>query len=187
MEKVIIFSAPSGAGKSTLINHLLTRGLNLEFSISATSRPPRGGEQHGREYYFLTGEEFRQRVEAGDFLEWEEVYAGCCYGTLRSEVERVWGRGAILLFDVDVLGGMNLKKVFGERALAIFVRPPSLEVLRQRLTGRGTESPERVEQRLARAGYEMEFAGRFDAVIVNDDLPTALASAERVIREFLRE
>ncbi|MDR2131435.1 MAG: guanylate kinase [Odoribacteraceae bacterium] len=183
--KVIIFSAPSGSGKSTLINHLLTLDLHLEFSISATSRAPRGGERHGKEYYFLPTEEFRRRIDAGEFLEWEEVYAGCYYGTPRAEVERIWSGGATVLFDVDVVGGMNIKRVFNEQALAIFVQPPSVEALRQRLVARGTETPERIEQRLARAGYEMVFASQFDAVIVNDNLTRALAEAEQVVRDFL--
>jgi guanylate kinase len=185
--KVIIFSAPSGAGKGTLIAHLLSLELDLSFSISATSRPPRGEERDGREYYFLTAEEFRRRAEAGEFVEWEEVYAGRYYGTLRSEVERLWSRGSTVLFDVDVLGGMNLKQAFGERALAVFVQPPSLEVLRQRLTDRGTERPEEIERRLERAAYELGFASRFDTVIVNDDLQRAREEVERVVRDFSRE
>ena len=184
--KAIIFSAPSGAGKGTLINHLLTLRLGLEFSISATSRPPRGEERDGREYYFLSAGEFRRRVAAGEFVEWEEVYAGCYYGTLHAEVERLWGSGATVLFDVDVVGGLNIKRALDDRALALFVQPPSIDALRQRLVGRGTDSPGRIEQRLAKAGHEIAFANRFDAVIVNDDLPRALAEPERLVRDVLR-
>ncbi len=185
MGKVIIFSAPSGAGKSTIVNYLLDKGLGLEFSVSATCRQPRGKEQHGKEYYFFTQDEFRQRIEAGEFLEFEEVYPGCFYGTLNSEVERIWARGHTVLFDVDVVGGLNIKKKFGEQALSVFVQPPSVEVLRQRLIGRATDAPDKIEQRLAKAGYEMTFAGRFDTVIVNDRLEDALREAEEKVREFL--
>lgn len=185
MEKVIIFSAPSGAGKSTIVNYLLEKNLGLEFSVSATCRAPRGKEEHGREYYFFTVEEFRKRIEGGEFLEYEEVYPGCYYGTLQSEVERIWAEGHTVLFDVDVVGGVNIKKKFGSKALSIFVQPPSVETLRQRLIGRGTDSPDKIEQRVAKAEYEMGFAPQFDTIIVNDDLETALAEAERIVREFL--
>ena len=186
MKKVIILSGPRGAGKGTLARHLLSLSLPLSFSISATSRDPRGDERDGREYYFLTTDEFRRRAAAGEFLEWEEVYAGCLYGTLHSELDRLWALGDAVLFDVDVVGAMNIKRVLGRDALAIFVRPPSLEVLRRRLIGRGTETLERVEQRLARADYEMTFAGRFDKEIVNDVLDKALAKVERLASDFLR-
>ena len=185
MKKVIIFSAPSGSGKSTIVNHLLGLGLGLEFSVSATSRAPRGQEQDGREYYFFSPEEFKRRIDAGEFLEWEEVYAGCYYGTLRSELERIWAKGHTVVFDVDVVGGTNIKRIFGERALAVFVQAPSVEELRRRLEGRGTDAPEKIEQRLAKAEYEMTFRDRFDVVVVNDDLRTALADAEREVRTFL--
>lgn len=185
MEKVIIFSAPSGAGKSTIVNYLLEKNLGLEFSVSATCRAPRGKEEHGREYYFFTVEEFRKRIEGEEFLEYEEVYPGCYYGTLQSEVERIWAEGHTVLFDVDVVGGVNIKKKFGSKALSIFVQPPSIETLRKRLIGRGTDSPDKIDQRVAKAEYEMGFAPQFDTIIVNDDLETALAEAEKIVREFL--
>lgn len=143
MGRVIIFSAPSGSGKSTIVNYLLSLDLGLEFSISATCRAPRGEEQHGKEYYFFSTDEFRQRIGKDDFLEWEEVYPGCYYGTLKSELERIWKAGHAVVFDVDVVGGMNIKKIFGDQALSIFVKAPSVEVLRQRLVGRGTDSMEK--------------------------------------------
>ena len=183
--KIVIFSAPSGSGKSTIVNYLLTRGLGLEFSISATSRAPRGQERNGVEYYFMTPEEFKRRIERGEFVEHEEVYAGCYYGTLRSEVERIWGEGHTIVFDVDVKGGLNLKKIFGERALTIFIEPPSIEELRRRLVGRGTDAPEKIEQRLAKASEELGYAGQFDRVVVNDDLRVAQEETERIVREFV--
>jgi guanylate kinase len=185
--KVIIFSAPSGAGKSTIVNALLERIPNLDFSISATSRAPRGEEQHGREYYFLTGPEFMERVEQGHFVEWEEVYAGTHYGTLKSELQRIWDKGHTILFDIDVKGGINLKRLFGEQALAIFVMPPSIEELRRRLLSRGTETPEAIEKRIGRAELELAHADRFDRVIVNDNLAQAIAETESAIKEFLKE
>ncbi len=186
MKDVIIFSAPSGSGKSTIVNYLLSWDLGLEFSISATCRAPRGEEQHGKEYYFFSTDEFRQRIGKDDFLEWEEVYPGCYYGTLKSELERIWKAGHAVVFDVDVVGGVNIKKIFGDQALSIFVKAPSVEVLRQRLVGRGTDSMEKIEQRVAKAEYEMTFADKFDVVIVNDDLETALAEAEKAVRDFLK-
>ncbi|WP_018338043.1 guanylate kinase [Butyricimonas synergistica] len=186
MKDVIIFSAPSGSGKSTIVNYLLSLDLGLEFSISATCRAPRGEEQHGKEYYFFSTDEFRQRIGKDDFLEWEEVYPGCYYGTLKSELERIWKAGHAVVFDVDVVGGVNIKKIFGDQALSIFVKAPSVEVLRQRLVGRGTDSMEKIEQRVAKAEYEMTFADKFDVVIVNDDLETALAEAEKAVRDFLK-
>lgn len=185
MGKVIIFSAPSGAGKSTIVNYLLGKNLGLEFSVSATCRAPRGKEQHGKEYYFFTEEEFKRRIAAGEFLEYEEVYPGCFYGTLNSEVQRIWAEGKTVLFDVDVVGGLNIKKKFGNQALALFIQPPSVEALRERLQGRGTDSPEKIEQRVAKAEYELSFAPRFDTVIVNNRLDDALAEAERKVRDFL--
>lgn len=158
----------------------------MEFSISATCRAPRGEEQHGKEYYFFSTDEFRQRIGKDDFLEWEEVYPGCYYGTLKSELERIWKAGHAVVFDVDVVGGVNIKKIFGDQALSIFVKAPSVEVLRQRLVGRGTDSMEKIEQRVAKAEYEMTFADKFDVVIVNDDLETALAEAEKAVRDFLK-
>lgn len=185
MGKVIIFSAPSGSGKSTIINYLLEKNLGLEFSVSATCRAPRGQEQHGREYYFFTQKEFEERIAAGEFLEYEEVYPGCYYGTLKSEVERIWTEGKTVLFDVDVIGGLNIKKKFGQQALSIFIQPPSVEILEQRLLGRGTDAPDKIAQRIAKAEYEMGFAGQFDTIIVNDRREDALAQAESTVRSFL--
>lgn len=183
--KLIIFSAPSGSGKSTIINYLLTQGLNLAFSISATSRPPRGEEQHGTEYFFLSPDEFRQRIANHEFLEYEEVYTDRYYGTLKAEVESQLSAGQNVVFDVDVVGGCNIKKFYGDRALSLFIQPPSVEELRKRLTGRGTDAPEVIESRIAKAKYELSFAPKFDKVIVNDDLETAQSEALAVIREFL--
>ena len=186
--KVIIFSAPSGAGKSTIVNHLLGLYPELEFSISATSRAPRGNEQHGIEYYFFTADEFRQMIAEEKFVEYEEVYAGSFYGTLKSEVERIWAKGHAIVFDIDVQGGVNLKRIFGEQALSIFIQAPSVEVLRERLVGRGTDTAEAIEKRVAKAASEMEFAaGKFDHVLVNDDLAAAFAEAEQIIDEFLKK
>ena len=184
--KVIIFSAPSGAGKSTIVNHLLGLRDDLEFSISATSRAPRGQEKHGTEYYFFSTEEFRQMIAEDKFVEYEEVYAGSFYGTLKSEVERIWAKGHAIVFDIDVQGGVNLKRIFGDKALSVFIQAPSVEVLRERLVGRGTDTEEAIEKRVAKAASEMEFAaGKFDHVLINDNLETALAEAERVIERFL--
>ena len=183
---VIIFSAPSGAGKSTIVNHLLGLRDDLEFSISATSRAPRGQEKHGTEYYFFSTEEFRQMIAEDKFVEYEEVYAGSFYGTLKSEVERIWAKGHAIVFDIDVQGGVNLKRIFGDKALSVFIQAPSVEVLRERLVGRGTDTEEAIEKRVAKAASEMEFAaGKFDHVLINDNLETALAEAERVIERFL--
>ena len=186
MSKLIIFSAPSGAGKSTLVRHLLAKGLDLQFSISATSRLPRGEEQHGVEYYFLTPDEFRQRIAENHFLEYEEVYTDRFYGTLKSEVERILAEGKNVVLDVDVVGGLNIKKAYGDRALSVFVMPPSIEVLRQRLEKRGTDTPEAIEHRLDKAEYEMSFAPQFDIVICNDDFEKARAEALEVISEFIK-
>ena len=184
--KVVIFSAPSGAGKSTIVNHLLGLHPELEFSISATSRAPRGQEQHGVEYYFFTADDFRQMIAEDKFVEYEEVYAGSFYGTLRSEVERIWAKGHVIIFDIDVQGGVNLKRIFGEQALSIFIQAPSVEILRERLVGRNTDTPEAIEKRVAKAASEMEFAaGRFDHVLINDDLQTALKEAEEVVGSFI--
>ncbi|MBQ8169734.1 MAG: guanylate kinase [Bacteroidales bacterium] len=186
--KVIIFSAPSGAGKSTIVNHLLKIHPELEFSISATSRAPRGQEQHGVEYYFFTADEFRQMISEDKFVEYEEVYAGSFYGTLRSEVERIWAKGNVIIFDIDVQGGVNLKRIFGEQAFSIFIQAPSVEILRERLINRQTDTPEAIEKRVAKAASEMEFAaGKFDHVLVNDDLETAFAEAERIVGDFLQK
>lgn len=186
--KVIIFSAPSGAGKSTIVNHLLNIHPELEFSISATSRAPRGQEQHGVEYYFFTADEFRQMISEDKFVEYEEVYAGSFYGTLRSEVERIWTKGHVIIFDIDVQGGVNLKRIFGDQAFSIFIQAPSVEILRERLINRQTDTPEAIEKRVAKAASEMEFAaGKFDHVLVNDDLETAFAEAERIVGDFLQK
>ena len=185
MGKVIIFSAPSGAGKSTIVNYLLEKGLGLEFSISATCRAPRGKEIHGKEYYFFTADEFRKRIENKEFLEWEEVYPGCYYGTLLSEIDRIWAKGHTVLFDVDVVGGVNIKRFYGERALSIFIQPPRIEELRRRLTSRATDAPEVIESRLAKAEYEMSFAPKFDRIVINDDLSTAEQEVLQILKKFL--
>lgn len=185
MNKVVIFSAPSGSGKSTIIHQLLQKGLGLEFSVSATCRKPRGEEKDGREYYFFTPDEFQRKIAEDAFLEYEEVYHGCFYGTLKSEVERIWADGKTVLFDIDVAGCANLKKKFGANAFSVFIQPPSIDVLRQRLMGRGTETPEKVEERVAKAAYEMTFSKDFDTVVVNDRLEDAVVEAEQKIRTFL--
>ncbi|MGM9786558.1 MAG: guanylate kinase [Candidatus Cryptobacteroides sp.] len=185
-EKVIIFSAPSGAGKSTIVNHILKLHPELEFSISATSRAPRGTEKDGVEYYFFTADQFRQMIAEDKFVEHEEVYPGSFYGTLKSEVDRIWAKGHAIVFDIDVKGGVNVKRIFGDKALSVLIKAPSTEVLRQRLIGRGTDSMEAIEKRVAKAESEMEFAdGKFDHVLVNDNLEAAFAEAEKVVGEFL--
>lgn len=183
--KLIIFSAPSGSGKSTIIQSLLQRDLNLSFSISATSRAPRGTEKNGVEYYFISPEEFRQRIANGEFLEYEEVYAGKFYGTLKSEVERILDSGRNVIFDVDVVGGLNIKKYYGDQALALFIQPPSIEELEKRLKHRATDAPEVIASRVAKAEYELSFAPRFDHIIVNDILEKAQEEAYQTIRQFL--
>lgn len=186
--KLIIFSAPSGSGKSTIINKLVSEfGLQAHFSISATSRAPRGGEVDGIHYYFLTEQDFRDRIAGGDFLEYEEVYAGHFYGTLRSEVDSNLNAGENVILDIDVKGAQNIKSLYGDQALCIFIQPPSLESLRDRLIARGTESPERVEQRLQRAETELGYASLFDCVVTNDDLGIACEQAYEYIREFLEK
>jgi guanylate kinase len=183
--KAIIFSAPSGSGKSTLVNHLLKKDFNLAFSISATSRQPRGSERDGTEYFFLTEKEFRDKIAEDAFIEYEEVYPGKFYGTLKSEVETRLAEGQNLVFDVDVVGGINIKRYFGSRAMALFIQPPSVEELRKRLNSRATDSPEIIEQRISKAEWELQFAPKFDKVIINDNLDAAISEAERVIDEFL--
>ncbi len=185
--KVIIFSAPSGSGKSTIINWLMQEHeeLNLRFSISCTSRKPRGTEQNGVEYFFVTPEEFRQRIANDEFLEYEEVYADRFYGTLKAQVEKQLAAGENVVLDVDVKGGCNIKKIYGEKALSVFIQPPSVEALRQRLNGRGTDAPEVIEDRIRRAEFELSFAPKFDLVVVNDNLETAKQEAYTDIKEFL--
>ena len=184
-ERLIIFSAPSGSGKTTIVRELLKLFPQFEFSISATSRLPRGEEKHGVDYYFLTNDEFRSRVANGEFVEWEEVYAGTKYGTLKSELERIWAKGGTILFDVDVKGGVRLKELFGEKALSIFVMPPSIEELRRRLEGRATDSPEKIAQRIAKADEEIGYAPKFDLTVVNDDLEDAVMQVRRAVSEFI--
>ena len=185
--KVIIFSAPSGSRKSTIINWLMQEHeeLNLRFSISCTSRKPRGTEQNGVEYFFVTPEEFRQRIANDEFLEYEEVYADRFYGTLKAQVEKQLAAGENVVLDVDVKGGCNIKKIYGDKALSVFIQPPSVEALRQRLNGRGTDAPEVIEDRIRRAEFELSFAPKFDLVVVNDNLETAKQEAYTDIKGFL--
>ena len=182
--KVIIFSAPSGSGKSTVVNHLLSKCPQLELSISATSRPPRGSEKDGVEYYFLSNEEFERRIANDEFVEYEQVYKGRYYGTLKAELERIWSAGHIIAFDVDVKGGVNLKKIFGDDALSVFIKAPSVEVLRERLINRGTDTPEAIEERVAKAQEEMAYAPQFDYVLVNDNLEACLKEAEGLLDQY---
>ena len=183
--KVIIFSAPSGSGKSTIVNHILKLHPEMEFSVSATSRQPRGSERDGVEYHFLTPDEFRRKIAEDSFVEYEEVYAGSYYGTLKSEVQKIWDKGHVIIFDVDVKGGVNLKKSFGDKALSVFIQAPSVEELRKRLVARGTDSPEAIERRVAKAAEEMTYADRFDYILVNDDLQAAFSEAEETVDKFL--
>lgn len=187
MEKVIIFSAPSGSGKTTIVHELLKRYPQFEFSISATSRSPRGAEKDGVDYYFLSEEEFLRRIEADAFVEWEAVYAGTHYGTLRSEVDRIWSKGNVIIFDVDVVGGVNLKRIFGDKACSVFIMPPSIEELERRLIGRGTDAAEVIAKRVAKAGQEIERAPEFDHVVVNDDLQRAIADTCAIIDNFIAQ
>ena len=186
--KLLIFSAPSGSGKTTLVNHLMSEIPNLAFSVSATTRAPRGEEQNGVEYYFMSLEEFKQRVENDEFLEWQEVYPGRCYGTLKAVVEKMQEEGMHVAFDVDVVGGTNIKKFYGDEALSIFIHAPSIEALRERLMNRQTDSMEEIEKRLAKAQWEMDFAqGKFDCTIINDDLETAKADILKAVNNFLEQ
>ena len=184
--KLIIFSAPSGAGKSTLVHHLLKENLQLEFSVSATSRKPRGNEQHGVDYYYLSPAEFRERIANNEFIEYEEVYPDLFYGTLRSEIDRISAKGNNIIFDVDVVGGLNIKKQYGEQALAVFIAPPNIDELLNRLKSRGTDTPEMIAKRVDKAEFEMTFAPKFDVVIVNDNLEKAKKEAEATIRRFIQ-
>ena len=185
--KLIIFSAPSGAGKTTIVKHLLKQDFNLEFSISATSRAARHTETHGKDYYFLSPEEFQEKVSNDDFLEWEEVYAGTSYGTLKSEVERIRNQGKHVIFDVDVVGGINIKKYYGDEALSVFVQPPSIEELRKRLVGRSTDSIDVIEKRVQKAEYELTFATNFDVILVSEELSVTLANAEKLVLGFINK
>jgi guanylate kinase len=184
--KLLIFSAPSGAGKTTIVRHLLTKPeFKLEFSISACSREPRKNEIHGKDYYFLSVEEFKQRINENAFLEWEEVYDGLFYGTLFSEVQRIRNTGNNVLFDVDVKGGINIKKYYKENALSVFVQPPNIQILENRLRSRSTDSEEEIKKRLNKAAYELEFASLFDFILINDNLETTLKNAEILVKDFL--
>lgn len=183
--KALIFSAPSGSGKTTIVKHLLESNPSLGFSISASTRDRRGRtESHGKDYYFLTPEEFKHKIDADEFIEWEEVYAGNFYGTLKSEIDRIWAAGKDVIFDVDVKGGLNLKKYFGDKGLSIFVKVPSIEVLKARLNDRGTETEESLSRRLFKANFEMSFQDQFDVVLVNEHLDTSLAEAQRLYDNF---
>ena len=184
--KVLIFSAPSGSGKSTIVNHLLPLHPEMEFSVSATSRPPRGEEKDGVEYYFLDVDDFRARIKADEFVEYEQVYEGRFYGTLKSEVQRIWAKGHVIVFDVDVKGGVSLKKYFGDSALSVFIQAPSVEELRRRLIARATDSMEAIEERVAKAAEEMTYAPKFDRILINDNLQDAFARAEEIVDEFLK-
>ena len=183
--KVLIFSAPSGSGKSTIVNHILGLHPEIEFSVSATSRPPRGQEQDGVEYLFYSADIFRLLIRDGKFVEFEEVYPDRFYGTLKSEVNRIWSKGHVIIFDVDVKGGVNLKKYFDEQALSVFIQAPSVEVLRERLINRATDSMEEIEKRVAKAAEEMTYAPKFDKVLINNDLATAFREAEEMVDKFL--
>lgn len=184
--KVMVFSAPSGAGKTTIVTHLLKTFNKLEFSVSATSRAPRGQEVDGKDYYFLSVKEFKKRIKNNEFVEYEEVYPGSFYGTLKSEVERIWAKGNVIMFDVDVKGGVSIKKIFGEKAFTVFIMPPSLEVMEKRLRARGTDSEEAIKTRVAKAAEEMTYAAKFDAVLVNDVLEESFEKAERLVNLFTR-
>lgn len=183
--KALIFSAPSGSGKTTIVKHLLENNEDLGFSISASTRDRRGRtEKDGKDYYFLSPEEFKKKIDNDEFIEWEEVYAGNFYGTLKTEIERIWKQGRNVIFDVDVKGGINLKKYFGDKALAIFVKVPSIEILKERLKERGTETEESLSRRLFKAKFEMSFADKFDVVLINEDLNTSLKEAQKLYDQF---
>ena len=183
--KLVVFSAPSGAGKTTIVRHLLSKMPELEFSISATTREARGEEKDGHDYYFISKEDFLHKIAKKEFVEFEEVYSGTFYGTLRKEIERIWALGKTVIFDIDVEGGLHLKRKYGDQALAIFVQPPSLEVLKERLTGRGTDSGEKLKERFIKAEKELNYAPRFDIILKNHDLQTACAEAEKLVKNFI--
>ena len=185
-QKAIIISAPSGAGKTSIVKYLMNSGLPLDFSVSAASRAKRANEVDGKDYYFISADEFRKKISNDEFLEWEEVYVNQFYGTLKSEIDRIWQNGKVVIFDVDVKGGVNIKKYFGEKALSIFVKPPTLEELKQRLANRGTETEESLNKRVAKSEYEMTFEPHFDEVILNDDLATAQKQAFDLIDNFIK-
>lgn len=184
--KTVIFSAPSGSGKSTIVHHILELHPEMEFSVSAASRAPRGKEQDGIDYYFITPEEFTKKIENNEFVEYEQVYKGRYYGTLKKEVQRIWNKGNVIIFDVDVQGGLNLKKYFGEKALSVFIQAPSIEVLKERLINRGTDSEADIEARISKAAEEMTYADRFDYILINDKLEKAFADIDKVVDEFLK-
>ena len=186
MGKLVIFSAPSGSGKTTIVRELLKRFNCFEFSISATSRKPRGEERDGKDYYFLSNEEFKACVERGEFVEWEEVYQGTCYGTLKREMERIWAKGNIILFDVDVMGGISLKRLFGDDDCSVFIMPPSVEELERRLRGRGTDAEEVILKRIAKAEFELSKAPEFDHIVVNDKLDDAVSEVEKILNDFIK-
>jgi len=186
-KKLLIFSAPSGSGKTTIVNYLLKQGLPLEFSISATSRAPRGEEVNGKHYHFLSVEDFKNRINSEEFVEWEEVYTDTFYGTLKSELERIWNNGKHVVFDVDVVGGVNLKKLFGSQAMSVFIQAPSVDELRKRLTGRGTDSEEVIAKRIEKAEFEMGFAKEFDHLVVNDILQNACDKVLEKVQNFIEQ
>jgi len=186
--KVIIVSAPSGAGKTTIVKHLMAiSDFNLAFSVSAATRPMREGEVNGRDYHFITVDRFKTMIDDNAFIEWEEVYKNCYYGTLKSEVERIWNNGQNVLFDVDVMGGVNLKEKYGTDALALFIMPPSIEILQERLERRGTESEEKIKKRINKASLEIKFSRKFDVTVTNDKLPVALEETEKLVAGFLNK
>jgi guanylate kinase len=184
--KLIIFSAPSGAGKTTIVQHLLKKIPELEFSVSATTRKPRGDEEEGKDYYFITKQEFLHRIAKKQFVEFEEVYSGTFYGTLRTEIERIWSHGKTVIFDIDVEGGLHLKRKYDGSALAVFVQPPSLEVLKERLAGRGTDTHDKLQERFEKAAKELNYAPEFDIILKNHDLQTACEEAEELVKNFLK-
>ena len=185
--KAIIFSAPSGAGKTTIVKHLLQLDMGLEFSISACSRPPRQQEADGRDYYFMSAADFRKHIAQDDFLEWEEVYRDHYYGTLKSELDRIWSRQKHVVFDVDVIGGLNLKEYFGQNALAVFVQPPSMQELEKRLRDRSTDTDDKIRDRMVKAASEMEYSARFDVILVNDHLADTLMKGRKIVQDFLQK